>query len=33
MLVKKLGVNASLSMLCRLRFSKSHQSDIIFTVI
>ena len=32
-LVKKWGVNASLPMLCRLRFSKSFQSDIImFTV-
>ena len=27
MLVKKLGVNALLLMLCRLRFSKSFQSD------
>ena len=27
MLVKKLGVNALLPMLCRLRFSKSFQSD------
>ena len=27
MLVKKLGVNAILPMLCRLRFSKSFQSD------
>ena len=27
MSVKKLGVNALLPMLCRLRFSKSFQSD------
>ena len=27
MLVKKLGVNALLPMLCRLRLSKSFQSD------
>ena len=27
MLVKKLGVNALLPMLCRLRFSKSFPSD------
>ena len=27
MLVKKLGVNALLQMSCRLRFSKSFQSD------
>ena len=27
MLVKDLGVNALLQMLCRLRFSKSLQSD------
>ena len=27
MLLKKLGVNALLPMLCRLRFSKSFQSD------
>ena len=27
MLVNKLGVNALLPMLCRLRFSKSFQSD------
>ena len=27
MLVKKLGANALLPMLCRLRFSKSFQSD------
>ena len=27
MLVKKLDVNALLPMLCRLRFSKSFQSD------
>ena len=27
MLVKKLGVNALLSMSCRYRFSKSFQSD------
>ena len=27
MLVKKLGVNVLLPMLCRLRFSKSFQSD------
>ena len=27
MLVKKPGVNALLPMLCRLRFSKSFQSD------
>ena len=27
MLVKKLGVNALLPMLCRLRFSKSFQSS------
>ena len=27
MLVKKLGVNVLMSMLCRLRFSKSFQSD------
>ena len=27
MLAKKLGVNASLPMLCRLRFSKSFQSE------
>ena len=27
MLAKKLGVNALLQMLCKLRFSKSFQSD------
>ena len=27
MLVKRLGVNALLPMLCRLRFSKAFQSD------
>ena len=27
MLLKKLGVNALLPMLCRLHFSKSFQSD------
>ena len=27
MMVKKLGVNALLPMLCRLRFSKYFQSD------
>ena len=27
MLVQKLGVNALMSMLCRLHFSKSFQSD------
>ena len=27
MLVKKMSVNASLLMLCRLRFSNSFQSD------
>ena len=27
MLVKKLGVNALLPVLCRLRFSRSFQSD------
>ena len=27
MLLKKMGVNALLPMLCRLRFTKSFQSD------
>ena len=27
MLVKKLGVNVLLAVICRLRFSKSFQSD------
>ena len=30
MLKKKLGVNALLPMLCRLRFSKSFQSDNVY---